>query len=88
MKSFEQYHKENPEIWVLFRKITFEAIDKGFKSYGSKGIFELIRWHNAGRIKSDGFKVNNDYTQNYGRKFMEQFPMYKGFFRTRTLKKV
>ena len=87
MKPFTQYHNENPEIWKLFKKVTFEAIDKGFKSYGSKGIFEIIRWQKAGRIKEDGFKINNNYTADYARKFMIQFPSYKGFFRTRQIKK-
>lgn len=87
MKSFLQYHKENPEIWNQFKKTTLEAIEKGFYNYGSKGIFEIIRWEQGGRIKSDGFKLNNNYTSDYARKFMSEFPRYNGFFRLRVCKK-
>lgn len=87
MKTFEQYHKENPAIWEQFKKVTFEAIKKGFKTYGSKGIFEIIRWHQGGEIKKDGFKINNNYAPNYARKFMVEFPENKDIFRIRTLKK-
>ena len=82
MKSFEQYDKENPDIWVSFKSFTFEAIKKGYKNYSSKGIFELIRWHTAVN-GNDGFKINNNYTPNYANKFMKQYPQYDGFFRTR-----
>ena len=87
-KTFEQYHKENPEIWLAFRQTTFEAISKGFKSYGSKGIFEIMRWKQSGSIKSDGFKINNNYTSDYARKFMIQYPSHRGFFRLRKKKKI
>ena len=86
MKTFEQYDNENPEIWREFKKTTFEAISKGFKNYGSKGIFEIMRWHRGGGIKSDGWKCNNNYTSDYARKFMKLYPQHQGFFRTRTKK--
>ena len=84
MKTFETYHKEHPEIWKEFVKTTLETIKKGFKHYSSKSIFEIIRWHKGGDIKSDGFKVNNNYTADYARKFIKEFPEHEGFFRMRT----
>lgn len=83
MKQFQDYHKEHPEIWKEFVKTTFEAIRKGFKNYSSKSIFEIIRWHRGGDIKSDSFKINNNYTADYAKMFMEKYPQHKGFFRTR-----
>lgn len=83
MKTFNQYHQENPIIWEKFKELTFKAIEKHFKNYSAKGIFELIRWHTKGDIKSDGLKINNNYTADYARMFMNEFPQYKGFFRTR-----
>ena len=85
MINFKQYDKENPHIYDLFKKYTFEAIEKGFSHYSAKGIFEQIRWHTKTRGK-DTFKVNNNFHADYGRKFMEEFENYKGFFRTRKLK--
>ena len=87
MKSFTQYHEENPVIWKQFKKTTLEAISKGFNNYGSKGIFEVIRWNQGGNIKEDGFKLNNNYTSDYARKFMFEFPNHKEFFRIRKIKK-
>ena len=87
MKTFIQYHEENPVIWKLFKEVTFEAIEKGFKNYGSKGIFEVIRWNKCSPIKSDGFKLNNNYTSDYARKFMLHYPEHKEFFRVRKIKK-
>ena len=83
MKPFSQYDKDHPEIWKEFKKTTLKAIKKGFKNYSSKSIFEIIRWHRSGDLKPDGFKVNNNYTADYARKFANEFPQYKDFFRTR-----
>ena len=74
-------------VWEQFKATTFEAIKRGFKTYGSKGIFEIIRWTQAGDIKDDGFKLNNNYTSDYARKFMLEFPQHKGFFKLRKVKK-
>ena len=85
MKEFEIYDKENPSVWVKFREKSFETIRKGFSHYSAKGIFEVLRWHEAGEEKDDGFKVNNNYTAYYARKFMDKFPQHEGFFRTKSL---
>lgn len=45
MLEFADYHAKHPQIYEAFKKLTLETIAKGFKSYSSKGIFELIRWH-------------------------------------------
>jgi hypothetical protein len=69
----------------MFRKITLQTIDKGFTNYGAKGIFEIMRWLTG--VKAQGlYKVNNNYTAFYARKFENEFPQYKGFFRKRTSK--
>ena len=83
LSDFEQYDRDNPSIWLAFEKTTLEAIEKGFKNYSSKGVFEIIRWHTPGNIKKDGFKVNNDYTPDYSRKFMNIYKEHNGFFRTK-----
>ena len=88
MKTFEQYNSENPEIWKQFKETTLNTIKRGFKHYSSKSIFEIIRWHKGGDLKTDAFKINNNYTCFYARKFMEEFPQYNGFFRTRATKEM
>lgn len=84
--KFMAFHKKYPEIYEMFKKITFEAMKKGFKNYGAKGIVELIRWRTKGEVKSDGYKINNNYTSYYVRLFEHEHPQYIGFFRKRSLK--
>jgi hypothetical protein len=85
MINFNKYDQENPQIWQLFKKYTFEAKEKGFKNYSAKGIFEIIRWHTAAN-GNDSFKVNNNYTADYARKMMKYNPVLNGFFRLREMK--
>lgn len=85
MIDFNKYDRENPHIWEMFKKYAFEAKDKGFSKYSSKGIFEIIRWQTS--IKgNDGFKANNTYTPDYSRKMIKEFPEFLGFFNLKTLK--
>lgn len=84
--EFFDYHKNHPEVYEKFKAKTMEAIQRGFKNYGSKGIFELMRWESKGEKKSDGFKINNNFTPYYVRLFETHFPHYKGFFRKRKVK--
>ena len=85
--SFCKYDEANPHIWKEFLRITLVTIKvKKFKNYSARDIFPIIRWHRGGGIKADGFKVNNNYSAFYARKFMELYPQYEGFFRTRKSK--
>ena len=81
--TFKQHDEKHPEIWEMFEALTLEAIGKGFKNYSARTICHLIRWHQKGDVKGDGFKINNNYTPMYGEKFMNNHPEYKGFFRKR-----
>lgn len=86
-KNFCEYDEANPHIWKEFLRITLITIKvKKFKNYSARDIFPIIRWHRGGNIKSDGFKVNNNYSPFYARKFHELYPQYEGFFRTRKSK--
>ena len=85
MKTFEQYHKEHPQIYKAFINYAYEAKKKGFDTYSAKSLFEIIRWHTP--IKADGvFKINNNYAPDYARKMMNEYESFKGFFRVRELK--
>ena len=81
----QQFHNENPHVWTLFVRFTFEKIKQGFKNYSVNGIFERIRWE-TDEADVDGnstFKINNNYVAWYARKFMEAYYEHDGFFRTR-----
>lgn len=83
MKTFDQYHRENPEIFKQFVKIARKTKQMGFKRYSARALFQVMRWHRGGRIKDDGFKVNNNYTPYYVRLIEEKYPEFKGFFEKR-----
>ena len=85
IEGFESYHVSNPQIYIAFKKLTFQLISSGRKHYGAKAIFEVIRFNTA--IKgNDQYKVNNNYTAYYARLFMKDFPKHDGFFNLRKSK--
>ena len=84
-KQAKEYHKKYPVVWDLFVQYTFELIHRGFKHYGAKSIMERIRWNTEKPdIKGDStFKINNNYTAFYARRFARMHPQYQDFFRFR-----
>ena len=86
----EAFHKKHPEVWGLFVRFTEELIAAGHKHYSAKGIFERIRWEqdvvHLSFAKKQQFKLNNNYSSFYARRFMKMFPDQDGFFRTRKRK--
>lgn len=83
---FEEYDLKHPAIWKEFKDLTFRLITKGITHYGAKAICEVIRFHKIIDHQDYEFKVNNNFTAGYARKFMEQYPEYEGFFETRKIK--
>tara|TARA_R110002020_G_scaffold225802_3_gene435991 strand:+ start:1029 stop:1298 length:270 start_codon:yes stop_codon:yes gene_type:complete len=84
MIDFKTYDKQNPQIWNEFKKYAFEAKQKGFLRYSAYSIFEIIRWHT--KVNGKGkFKINNNFRPDYARKMMQEYPQFKGFFRTKEL---
>lgn len=83
-KHFKRFFKENPHFWKLFKRFTFEAINRGFSNYSASAVFERARWHVSMETKSeDRLKLCNDYRAYYARMFHVAYPELKGFFRTR-----
>ena len=85
-EKFEQFDRDNPKVWKLFQNFAFRAIRKGFNHYGAKTIFEAIRFHCDIFTTDTDFKLNNNYTAYYARKFHRVYPHYDGFFETRKIK--
>jgi len=84
-EKFDKSNKENPEIYELFKKFTFEVMNSGFKNFGAHTILHRIRWYTDIEEKGGSFKINNNYSAYYSRLFMKDFPQYEGFFRTRAV---
>lgn len=80
-----RYHKAHPKVWTLFCQFTFELIERGFKNYGAKAVMERIRWEtDQANVKGmSEFKIGNNYTAFYARRFMKKNSEHDGFFRLR-----
>ena len=86
-ENFEEFHKNNPKIYILFIKFTNMVIERKRKYYSAKAIFHRIRWESM--ISSDthqllaDYKIDDGWISHYARKFMDDFPQHSGFFQTR-----
>lgn len=79
------WHKENPEVWEMFERFTFEAIEAGHTRLSPWLIINMIRWETTVRTTGE-FKIKNDYIAYYSRLFMALHPEHDGFFKTKRMK--
>jgi len=84
-EDFQKYDAENPQVWEMFVRFTFEAINAGRKHFSSEAIINRIRFETL-VSGNDEFKVNNNLKPFFSRKFMEIYPQHQGFFETRKSK--
>ena len=73
-KKWWAWHKENPQVWNLFQKFTFQAIRSGRKNYSHWAIIQRIRWETDIVTKGNPFKISNDWIAYYARYFMHIYP--------------
>lgn len=86
--KFRVFHANNPHIYELVKKYTFEVIATGRDRFSMTSIFERIRWHtNVETTGGEQFKLCQNYIPYYSRMFMRDFPEHDGFFRTNALGK-
>ena len=82
--AFVEYDAAHPDVWLQFEDLTYKLIRRGVKHYGAKAIFEVLRYHRT--INSTDkcpFKLNNNFTGCYARKFIARDPQYEDFFEIR-----
>lgn len=87
-ERFKKFHHENPHIYELFKKMSYQAKAKGFSNIGAQFIGEVMRWESGVKTTGDIFKINNDYLAYYARMVMDREMGFKGFFRTRKVSKL
>jgi len=87
--KFNQYHRDNPQVYELFKRFTFMAIKRGHNRLSAWMIANRIRWETSIETFSvDEYKISNDYIALYARMFMQDHPQYDGFFKTKEMKRV
>jgi hypothetical protein len=79
------WHKKNPHVWKLFEKFTLMAISKGHRNLSAWLVVNRIRWETSIETQGDDFKISNDFIAYYSRLFMDDYPEFRGFFRTKPL---
>ncbi len=85
--DFEEYDRLHPAIWRHFEGIALAMIHDGRERLSAKRIFEEMRDLHIPRRDDDHFKVNNNFTADYARKFMRFYPQFEGMFEIRERKK-
>ena len=81
--EWKHFHVENPEVYELFKRFAFEAINKGHLRLSSEMIINRIRWETSVVTSDKDYKINNDYKPFYARLFMEEHQTYGNFFNKR-----
>jgi len=81
--EFKNFHEKNPEVYELFKRFAFEAINKGHVRLSSEMLINRIRWETSVVTTDKDYKINNDYKPFYSRMFMAEYPLHENFFSLR-----
>lgn len=84
--QFDRYDSDHPAVYQLFRQYALVLLGKRpNRRFGAKLILERIRWEFALDHSHDEYKINNNYSSRYARKFLKEFPQYTNNLETRRL---
>jgi hypothetical protein len=80
-QEWREYFINNPEVWDLFVKYSFEAAESRRQRFGVRAISERIRWFcTVETTSNDNFKLNDHHTPYYARLLMWVYPELDGLF--------
>ncbi len=85
-EAFRAFHAANPQVYDLFRALTWQMVRAGRAKVGAKMIWERLRWEYALRTDDGAYRLNNNYTSRYARLLMANEPALAGVFETRELR--
>lgn len=85
-KKFREFDSRNPHMWEEFKRYAFDAVARGYKRIGARLFLHLIRWEKGIGSEGDRFKIRNDWSPYYARKFMLEYPEYNGLFELRKVR--
>jgi hypothetical protein len=80
--QFDKFDAENPHVWDLFVDFTKKAVGAGMKKLSVALIIERIRWECNVETTGDRFKISNNHSAYYARKFHSKFPELGQVFTT------
>ncbi len=85
-EKFETFDRENPKVWELFDRYAHELLEKGITHWSADNILHKIRFETAIETNDPNYKINNNYSAFYARKFVRIYPIHKDFFEFRKSK--
>ena len=72
--KFIKFHAQNPHVWREFKRLAFDALEKGHRNYSAKLIIEMIRWESKIETeKVDSFKILNYNEVKISNSFLEKY---------------
>jgi hypothetical protein len=82
--QFINFDKNNPLVWMLYQRFTHDLIENGHEHHSSDAVLHRVRWETSMKTFDTGnYKINNNYTAFYARKFHAVYPEHGDFFRLR-----
>ena len=81
------WHHANPHVYSLFKRFTFDAIDRGHRKFSHWLVMNRIRWETNIETTGNEFKISNDFIAYYARLFMADYPEYDGIFTIHKMKR-
>lgn len=86
-ERFEDFDRENPSIYAYIVAKCFELERMGFRHYGMRGIWEIMRHHfQVERKLGEAFKLCDHYPSRYVRKLIVEYPQFEHLFELRKLR--
>jgi hypothetical protein len=95
-EAFQEYHKNNPEVFSLFCEQVRKAVGMGKKKISSKAVINWIRWEKylitndvdlfniEGKERS--FMINDAFHSRYSRLYVQLYPQHEKLFEFRRLR--
>jgi hypothetical protein len=86
-RKFEQFLRENPQVFRQFRLLAVKLKAKGIERYSAKALWEVMRWQLLVQTNAPlgSYRLNNSFVSRLARKLMEE-EEFADFFETRRLK--
>ena len=84
-EKFQEYNIINPHIYKEFERLALQMVEHR-SHFSSKAIIEKMRWDSAISQEDTDYKLSAWITPYLTRKFDEEHPEHKGFFRKARLR--
>lgn len=81
--DFNDFHRENPQVFEAFKSQALRAIEKGRKKISAKLIINWIRWNKYLEKGEGNFKINDAFQSYYARLFIKHYPEHADKFELR-----